>query len=419
MCFLQYSFALFTSVLVLVDALSIPNRPSEDFDISDRYVVGLKDGTNLGKHLDFVQQLHSQTSPQVHGDQAFGGLASHFAIGDFRGYSGHFNSSVIEHLKSHNDVDFVEADKMLDAQTGKVEDNAPWNLVRISHRNTNNQPRQSTHYWYAAAAGAGTYTYILDSGINANHLEFSHRRHQAQGQSIFENGYHAFDDTPPVGPPADNHGHGTYIAAIVAGRNFGVAKSTNIVPVKIYDERLSVPVSRLVQAYNWAVNDITTKNRVQHSVINMSISGKFSRAVNKAIDAAYTKGISTAVPAGDQDSDAALMSPASSLRAIAAGATDRNRARLPFSNWGARVNIFAPGHKICSAWGGNERMIRATSGTAAAAAHVAGLIAYFKSYNHLRTAETTWEFLKITSVHGVVRNVKRGNNMFTYNFSGK
>ncbi|KAF2147661.1 subtilisin-like protein, partial [Myriangium duriaei CBS 260.36] len=155
------------------------------------------------------------------------------------------------------------------------------------------------------------------------------------------------------------------------------------------------------------------------SVISISCSGESSQAINKAIDEAYHQGVITVVPAGDKNRDAKQMSPSASLHAITVGATDRNKIRTSWSNWGSRVNIFAPGVRICSAWKGNDnKAIKSASGSAAAAAHVAGIVVHLKSFNHLRTAETTWNFMQSISPRGVVKNEKRGSNMFAYNFSG-
>ena len=49
---------------------------------------------------------------------------------------------------------------------------APWGLVRISSRqNTFTTPVSSKDYRYKAAAGAGTWTYVVDSGLDGDHPE--------------------------------------------------------------------------------------------------------------------------------------------------------------------------------------------------------------------------------------------------------
>ena len=55
--------------------------------------------------------------------------------------------------------------RALTTQTGST-----WGLGRISHR-----ARGSTSYIYDSSAGSGTYGYIVDSGININHVTFGGR----------------------------------------------------------------------------------------------------------------------------------------------------------------------------------------------------------------------------------------------------
>ena len=45
-----------------------------------------------------------------------------------------------------------------------------WGLARISHRN-----HESTTYVYDSSAGAGTFAYVVDTGILTTHTEFSGR----------------------------------------------------------------------------------------------------------------------------------------------------------------------------------------------------------------------------------------------------
>lgn len=326
--------------------------------------------------------------------------------------------------------------------------NAVWNLRDISHRVLG----RYSSYYYVRQAGRGSFVYFIDSGIDSENNEFRDRlgntgiRAEANEPNILP----GFNALKPHGPPGkapssphhpgkpsrkarvkdtsaidqydetpDENGHGTYIAAIIGGKTYGVAKRTALVPIKVMDKRMSTSVSLFLTGFEWAVKDIIRTGRVKESVINCSPSGNFNAAMNQAVDAAYSRGIITVVPAGNQNSDAKLMSPASSLRAITVGGTDRQRHRTRSSNFGARVNIFAPASNVCSAWIGSRRATRSASGTAAAAAHVSGLIAYFKSYNHLRTAETTWNFVQITGIPGAVYNTKGANDLLAYNLSGK
>ena len=61
-------------------------------------------------------------------------------------------------------VEYIEHDVTLKPLSYVDQPNAGWNLGRISHRKPGN-----TTYTSDSSAGAGTCSYILDTGIAANH----------------------------------------------------------------------------------------------------------------------------------------------------------------------------------------------------------------------------------------------------------
>lgn len=61
-------------------------------------------------------------------------------------------------------------------------------------------------------------------------------------------------------------------------------------------------------------------------------------------------GIPVVVAAGNSQKNAINVSPASSPNAITVGATDINDKRAWFSNFGTRLDLFAPGVSVLSAW---------------------------------------------------------------------
>jgi subtilisin family serine protease len=109
----------------------------------------------------------------------------------------------------------------------------------------------------------------------------------------------------------------------------------------------------------------------------MSLGGSKSTAVNSAAASAVSAGLFLAVAAGNDGANAANYSPASEPTVCTVGATDSNDARASFSNYGAVVDIFAPGVSILSTWrtGGTNTI----SGTSMASPHIAGLGAYLLS----------------------------------------
>ncbi|KAG6823026.1 hypothetical protein H0H92_011678, partial [Tricholoma furcatifolium] len=66
--------------------------------------------------------------------------------------------------------------------------------------------------------------------------------------------------------------------------------------------------------------------------------------------------------------------------AITVGASTINDARASFSNYGAVLDVFAPGKDILSAWIGNPTATNMISGTSMATPHISGLVAYLIAY---------------------------------------
>ena len=70
-------------------------------------------------------------------------------------------------------------------------------------------------------------------------------------------------------------------------------------------------------------------------------------------------------------------SPARVPEAITVGATTSTDARAGYSNYGARVDLFAPGSSITSAWNTSDTASSSISGTSMATPHVAGAVAAY------------------------------------------
>ena len=200
---------------------------------------------------------------------------------------------------------------------------APWGLGTVSHRSPG-----STSYIYDSSAGSGTYAYIVDTGILETHTQFAGRA---------STGYNAVG-----GGNADTNGHGTHVAGTIAGTTYGVAKKATIIAVKVFSGSSS-STSIILDGFNWAVNDIISKGRTQKAAISMSLGGGYSSAFNTAVNNAYSSGVLSVVAAGNDNANAANYSPASAANAITVGSIDSSWARSSFSNYGAVVDIFAPG----------------------------------------------------------------------------
>jgi subtilisin family serine protease len=132
------------------------------------------------------------------------------------------------------------------------------------------------------------------------------------------------------------------------------------------------------------LRDVTAAGTGGKAVVNMSVGGSFSAAVNAAVAGLTRGGVTVVTAAGNEDVDAAGSSPASSASAITVGAIDaKTDARAEFSNFGAVVDIFAPGVDVQSVGFESDTAVKTLSGTSMACPHVAGLAAYLMALENI------------------------------------
>lgn len=135
---------------------------------------------------------------------------------------------------------------------------------------------------------------------------------------------------------------------------------------------------------NTVAEAVTQLNLTGKSVMNMSLGGSRSRAINAGINAIRAAGCVPVVAAGNENVDAAGDSPASALGAITVGAIDQTTdARASFSNFGRFVDVFAPGVKVQSVGINTTTSTATLSGTSMASPHVAGLAAYIMALENI------------------------------------
>jgi cerevisin len=356
-------------------------------EVPDSYIVVFKKHVteaSATEHHSWVQDIHSageaeRTELRKRGQfpittDVFEGLKHTYNIaGDFLGYSGHFDDSVIEEVRRHPDVEYVEKDSLVHAlgeSEGETEKNAPWGLARISHRDSLNFGTFNK-YLYAADAGEGVDVYVIDTGTNTEHVDFEGRAHW--GKTI-----------PAGDADEDGNGHGTHCSGTVAGKKYGVAKKANVYAVKVLRSNGSGTMADVVKGVEWAANSHTEKAKkgkkgFKGSAANMSLGGGKSPALDRAVNGAVKAGIHFAVAAGNDNADSCNYSPAAAENAITVGASALDDSRAYFSNYGPCNDIFAPGLSILSTWIGSKYAVNTISGTSMASPHVAGLLAYYLS----------------------------------------
>lgn len=167
----------------------------------------------------------------------------------------------------------------------------------------------------------------------------------------------------------------------------------------------------VIGGLEFALEDSPSRDCPNGVVVNMSLGGGFSQAINDAAAALVDAGIFTAVAAGNGNifgipQDAANYSPASEPSVCTVGATDSSDRVASFSNYGSVVDIFAPGVDVLSTWigGGTD----AISGTSMASPHIAGLGAYFLGLG--QSADGLCEYIRDLSLEGVISGVRAGTD---------
>ena len=337
---------------------------------TDRYIVVLKDNITrerVGLHKGWVSSISAQNV----------GIENEFTR-VFNGYSGVFTRRQIKYIRDSDIVSFVEPNKVVrladfDDTDHIVQRNAEWGLARTVSRVPLNSSAHKFEYQYnSESCGNGVHVYVVDTGVNYRHIDFEGRRgtkpsnpdsvsRVTLGKSF------ARDSATSV----DGAGHGTHVASTIAGHTFGIAKCAQIVAVRVLGADGSGSLADVISGIEYVITQASS----QTAVINLSLGGGVSRAIDAAVNGAVDAGVHVVVAAGNENRNACFGSPARAKNVISVGASDILDTRAWFSNFGRCVTLFAPGVQIKGAWIGSSTATKIIQGTSMAAPHVAGVLA--------------------------------------------
>ncbi|KAJ5559207.1 alkaline serine protease [Penicillium sp. DV-2018c] len=344
------------ATLAVVNAGQLLTVNDADAVVPSSYIVVMNDDVS---DADF--QVHRSWAATVHArlarrNSGVTGPGKHFNINGMKGYSASFDDLTAKDIAGDPAVKYVEPDMIVNATENVVQRNAPsWGLARISSKSPG-----ATDYVYDSKAGEGIVVYGVDTGIDIEHPDF-------EGRAKWGTNTVDKDDT-------DGNGHGTHTASTAAGAKYGVAKKASVVAVKVLGADGSGTNSQVIAGMEWAVKDAKSRGATGKSVMNMSLGGGFSQAMNDAAENVVKSGVFLAAAAGNEAQDAKNSSPASAPNVCTVAASTSSDGSASFSNFGSIVDVYAPGDGITAAFpGGGSKSL---SGTSMASPHVAGAAAY-------------------------------------------
>ena len=206
--------------------------------------------------------------------------------------------------------------------------------------------------------GSGVTVYVIDTGIQRTHTQFSGAKIAA--------GYDFVDNNTDA---SDCFGHGTAVSSLIAGNALGAAKGVTLVPLKVFGCSGTATGSNIVRAAQWIAT-----NRVPGTpaVVNLSLGGPVglfgSSSEDVALQSLINSGVSVVAAAGNDGVSACTSDPAALPDAITVAAVDKLHAEASWSNYGPCVDLYAPGDNVDVAWiGASNTVTGLGSGTSFAA----------------------------------------------------
>jgi len=360
------------AVVTAFGVTAISNVKAEGQDnngkIPDQYIVVFKDGVNPDVATDDIVK-----------NQGIGHLFTYKNA--LKGFAATIPQNKLDKIKNDSRVAYISEDRIVTADgkpSGKITQPVeifPTGISRIGASEISNK-------------GENVVVAVLDTGIDLTHPDLI-------GNIISGSGKSCISRTTTN----DDNGHGTHVAGTIAASDnaigvVGVASLAKLIPVKVLDKRGSGSLSSVICGIDWITANAVTSNI---KVANMSLGGGGSSDNNCGIDnndamhAAICKsrdaGVTYVVAAGNEGADTLNSIPASYDDAVITVSALADSDGLPgdddvfasFSNYGAAVDLGAPGLNIRSTWkGGGYNTI---SGTSMATPHVSGAVALFLAKN--------------------------------------
>lgn len=414
--FRRHAAATLTTLLLLLVPAYSAQDPSAAVDVDKRYVSRLivkMRGAKSAATFN-VQQLSAAAGMPLAHARTMGGGADVMHL-PYRMSVAEANA-VAERLQTDPAVEYVEVDRLLrplrvpnDAFYG-----AQWHLHSFASPDNEPGGMNLPPAWDLTTGDAAVVAAVLDTGIVA-HTDIDPSRLAAgfdfvsadprppgQPETFFVANDNDGRDANPTDPGdwatqeevespntpctdvSNSSWHGTHVTGIIGAASdnaagiAGINWVSRILPVRVLG-KCGGFTSDIADGIRWAAGLSVTgapANANPAKVLNISLGGNFpcaqSPTLQNAINDAVNAGATVVVAAGNENQDAANSSPASCNNVIAVAATSRSGARAGYSNFGALIDIAAPGGEQTFATVSNGIQSTVNSGTTTAIPNPAG-----------------------------------------------
>ena len=355
--------------------------------VPDEYIVVMKPAFHVGQNRESLRGEVAALGGEV--------LSVYDVL--LNGFAAKLPPQALDALRRNPNVEFIEPNRVVTLEDVEISEaeigllgtqtNPTWGLDRVDQRSL---PLDSIYKYDNLASSV--HVYVLDTGLRTTHDEFTGR--VLEGATFIEDGRGV----------TDCNGHGTHVTGTIAGTTYGVAKGAWIHPVRLFSCSGSTTSDIVIKGLEWV-----GKNRLMPAVVNMSLGGSASGALDLEVEKLINADVTVVVSAGNSAADACSQSPARLPEAITVGSTDNQDKRAASSNFGTCLDLFAPGVSITSAGISSDSATALMSGTSMASPHVAGAAAlYLQNYPSATPVEVS-TFITANATAGVVGNPGAGS----------
>ena len=329
--------------------------------------------------------------------KGLGVQVAHQYTSALNGYSASLTADQLTEVRKLPGVAYVSEDRLVRPPATQAP-TPSWGLDRIDQRNL---PLNNSFTYDNAAPNV--VAYMLDTGVRSTHTEFAGR--VLQGYNVVPTG--AGGAAQSSTNTSDCDGHGTYIAGIFAGTTYGVAKQAKMVPVRVYGCQGGYG-SDWVAGIDWITADHAV-NPTRKLALGEIQAGGPDSTLNTAIQNSINAGVTWVSAAGNYAYDSCTVAIDTVPANIVVGASDSTDYAASFSNYGACLDLYAPGVNITSSSFTGDSATTSASGTSPAAPHVLGVAAQYLYVNPSATPAQVQTALVNGATSGVLLGLPAGS----------